>query len=338
MTANGGSLMNRIKRLLHKLNNNTQHAWKAPLSIASLALIATLSVGASNFQAHADDTAKKSPVATVEEEITDARAEVMLKITDALLAGKLTPAEAAQKIISFEEGVVEKMEYLRGIQERIEHAVTSGEMTREEANAKYGAMLKDKKENPGNERAKAYLKKVAGEIKEAIANGTMTSEEGKAKYAEAEARIEKRMSQKNAGNKRVEAYLTKVGAEIKEAVASGEMTPEEGKAKYAKTVEALKQRMMASKSKGQSKQITKEEYDAAASKMARMVKAGEITREQMQERLEAMGSAMRESMRGGDRGDMSDDCMALRRRLGQAVRNGDMTREEAKKVWEDECG
>ena len=196
-------------------------------------------------------------------------------------------------------------------------------------------MLKDKKENPGNERAKAYLKKVAGEIKEAIANGTMTSEEGKAKYAEAEARIEKRMGQKNAGNKRAQAYLAKVGAEIKEAVASGEMTPEEGKAKYAETVEALKQRMMAGKSKGQSSQITKEEYDAAASKMARMVKAGEITREQMQERLEAMGSAMRKSMRGGD--NVSDDCMALRRRLGQAVRNGDMTREEAKKVWEDEC-
>ena len=108
--------MNRIKRLLHKPNNNTHNAWKAPLSIASLALIATLSVGASNFQAHADETTKKDPVALVEDKITQARAEVMLKITDALLAGKLTPAEAAQKIISFEEGVVEKMEYLRGIQ------------------------------------------------------------------------------------------------------------------------------------------------------------------------------------------------------------------------------
>ena len=88
MTANGGSLMNRIKRLLHKPNNNTRHAWKVPLSIASLALIATLSVGASNFQAHADETTKKDPVALVEDKITEARAEVMLKITDALLYGK----------------------------------------------------------------------------------------------------------------------------------------------------------------------------------------------------------------------------------------------------------
>ena len=132
LAANGGSLMNRIKRLLLNQNKN-QNAWKATLSIASLALVAAISVGASNLQANADDTAKNSPVATVENEITDARTEFTLKITDALLAGKLTPEDAAQKMISFEEGIVEKMQYLRGIQERIEHAVTSGEMTREEA-------------------------------------------------------------------------------------------------------------------------------------------------------------------------------------------------------------
>ena len=90
--------MNRIKRLLVKPNNNIQLAWKTPLSIASLALIATLSVGVSNFQASADEPAKKNPVATVEEEITAARAGVMLKITDALLSGKMTPADAAKKI------------------------------------------------------------------------------------------------------------------------------------------------------------------------------------------------------------------------------------------------
>ena len=376
--------MNRITRLLRKPNNKNQNAWKVPLSIASLALITVISVGASNFEASADDTAKNSPVATVENEITDARTEFTLKITDALLAGKLTPEDAAQKMISFEEGIVEKMQYLRGIQERIEHAVTSGEMTREEAEAKYSAMLKDKKENPGDARAQAYLKKVGAEVKQAIANGDMTSEEGKAKYAEAEARIEKRMGKKNEGNKRAEVYLAQVGAEIKEAVANGDMTAKEGKAKYAETVKAIQQRMASAKSNGQSKQITKEEYDLAASKMARMVKAGEITREDMQTRLDEMRMRMGESddrgasnedkrarrsrykeasdkmikmveageitreqmqtrldemrnrMSGSDRGEASDDCMALRRRIGEAVRNGDMTREEAAKIWEEE--
>ena len=133
----------------------------------------------------------------------------------------------------------------------------------------------------------------------------------------------------------VNAYLAQVGAEIKEAVASGEMTPEEGKANYADTVEAVKQRMMASKSKGKSKQITKEDYDEAAAKMARMVKAGEITREQMQQRLDRMSQA-EASKDDGQRRELSDDCMALRRKLGEAVRNGEMTREEAGKIWEEE--
>ncbi len=326
--------MNRIKRLLLKQNKN-QNAWKAPISIASLALIATISVSASNLQAGATDTSIKSPVATVEKEITDARAEVMVKITDALLAGKLTPEEASKKIVSFEEGVVEKLEYLRGIQERIDHAVDSGAMTREEADAKYSAMLKDKKENPGNKRAQAYLKKVGAEIKEAVANGEMTAEEGKEKYAAAEARIEKRMGKKNAGNKRAQAYLAQVGAEIKEAVASGKMTTEEGKAKFADTVEAVKQRMMASKSKDKSKKITKEEYAQAKAKMLRMLKSGEITREQMQQRLDRM-SQVEASKDDNQRGESSDDCTALRRRLGEAVRNGDMTREEAGKIWKEE--
>ena len=205
MAANGGSLMNRIKRLLLKPNSKTHNAWKTPLSIASLALIATLSVGASNFEANADDLTVSMEQANgvVTDVATAARAEVMLEITDALIAGKLNPAEAAQKIISFEEGLEEKMEYLRGMQRKIEHAVDSGEMTRQEADSRYVDMLKAKKESSGNERAQAYLKKVAGELKEAVANGTMTSEESKAKYAEAEARIEQRMAQKNAGSKRL---------------------------------------------------------------------------------------------------------------------------------------
>ena len=323
---NGESQMHGITTRLHIHTTSKRNAWKIPLSAATIAIIATLSVGANNFQANADDATTKNPVALAEEKITDTRAKVMIKITDALLSGELTPADAAETMISFEEGVVEKMEYLRGIQQRIEHAVESGEMTRHEADARYVDMLKAKKEHSGNERANAYLKKVAGEIKEAVANGTMTSEEGKAKYAEAEARIEQRMAQKNSGNKRLEAYLEKVGAEIKEAVANGEMTLEEGKAKYAETVEAVKQRMAGAKSK-----ITKEEYDAAAAKMTEMVKAGEITREQMESRLNRMKKAMASKDK-----KTSDDCIELRKKLGVAVRNGEMTREEAGKIWEEE--
>ena len=84
-------------------------------------------------------------------------------------------------------------------------------------------------------------------------------------------------------------------------------------------------------------------YQEAADNMLKMVEAGEITREQMEARLNRMKKAMsgdkskkmtQEANR--DRTEISDDCMALRSRIGEAVRNGDMTREEAAKIWEDE--
>ena len=186
------------------------------------------------------------------------------------------------------------------------------------------------------------------------------------------------------GNARAEAYLNDVGRKIRMAIVDGEMTEEEGKLKYAATVQRVKKRMAGAKgSEAVGKRtFTKEDYKQASAKMARMVKAGEITREQMQQRLNRMKKAMGES---ADRGasdadkrarraryqeaadkmaemvkageitreqmearlnrmkkamaskeDRSDDCIALRKKLGEAVRSGEMTREEAGKIWDEE--
>jgi hypothetical protein len=337
---NGDSFMNGFYRLLHIPTALKQIVLRFLHPIASLALIATLSVATSTFQANADDPDQKNPVVTVVVEITVARAEVLLKVTDGLLSGKMTPANAAKKMISFEEGAVEKMEYLRGILQRIELAVDSEAMTREEADAKFGAMLKNKKENSGHKRANAYLKKVEGEITEAVANGTMTSEEGKAKYAVAEARIEQRMAQTNEGNKHLEEYLEKVGAEIKEAVANGTMTPEEGKAKYEEKVEVVKQHLMAAKAK-----IAKEESNAAVAKITIKFNAGEITREQMQQQLDSYNMRVSASEAAAaklvgigieSRKITTNYCMVLRLKLAQAIKDGEMTEEIAAKIWEDD--
>ena len=89
--------------------------------------------------------------------------------------------------------------------------------------------------------------------------------------------------------------------------------------------------------------------------MQQMVEKGEITQEQMDARLGEMrrmigranrerkaadgGRANRERKAAdGGRDEVSDECMALRSRLGMAVRNGDMTREEAGEIWNAECG
>ena len=106
--------------------------------------------------------------------------------------------------------------------------------------------------------------------------------------------------------------------------------------------------------KDKSSVMTEEDYDEAAANLARLVKAGEITREQMQEELAVMRSIMNDKwlmLRKPDSDDLaddmidmgtepqkiiSDDCMALRRRLAEGVRNGDLTDEESKKIWERE--
>jgi polyhydroxyalkanoate synthesis regulator phasin len=67
-----------------------------------------------------------------------------------------------------------------------------------------------------------------------------------------------------------------------------------------------------------------------------MVEAGKITREEMRERLSAMRRAIGEYNQGQNRKEISDDCIALRKKLGEAVRSGEMTREEAGKIWDEE--
>ena len=98
-----------------------------------------------------------------------------------------------------------------------------------------------------------------------------------------------------------------------------------------------------------SKVLTRADYAQAQAKMQAMVEAGKLTQAQMTEKLSAMrkmigrgrGQARGggERANGGDGRGVSDECMTLRRRLGAAVSNGDMTREEAGEVWRAEgCG
>ena len=67
--------------------------------------------------------------------------------------------------------------------------------------------------------------------------------------------------------------------------------------------------------------------------MQKMVDTGEITGEQMKQRL---GEMRKMIGRSDDSSGVSDDCMKLRIELGEALRAGEMTREEAAVIWENE--
>ena len=114
-------------------------------------------------------------------------------------------------------------------------------------------------------------------------------------------------------------------AKMTEMVKAGKMTREQMTEKLTSLRAA-----MATKSKST---LTDNDHDNAAAKMARMVKAGKMTREQMQQRLDRMKAEATQGDRA-QRKEVSDDCMALGRRLRTAMEQGEMTSEEAKALWE----
>jgi len=328
--------MNGINRLLHIPTALKQNAWKIPMSTASLALIATLSFSAISDKAIADEPAIEAKITETEKAKLDKTAAIMVRICDALVAGEITPEDAAKKMIAF----TQEQARWDGIKHRIEGAVEAGKMTREEADAKYAELSKGKpkEDKQGSARAEAYLKEVSAKLKAAVENGEITEAQAKERMEGAKKRIAKRMGgKKNKTNARAEAYLKKVGEEIRTAVANGEMTAEEGKAKYTAAVERIKKRMAAAGKRGEESDA----WEGFKRRIEAAVESGEMTPEESREayegfrrRMAARGGEGRGA--GGDRREISDDCMALRIRLGTAVRNGEMTREEAGKIWEEE--
>ena len=303
--------MNERKKIHQTPAALKQHAWKTPLSIASLALIAVVSISSVNIDAIAEEPAvDANRTATIDYTVI-----TYVKITDALMAGTITPEEAAKKI----QATNRVNTYLTKVETDISVAVESGKMTVDEGMEKYDAAVKNINKRMGgekgnnNERAQAHLKKIGTDIREAVANGDMTAEEGKTKYAEAEAKMQARMGgEKGKTNDRAQAYLTKIGTEIREAVSSGEMTPEEGKAKYAEAEARIQQRM--GKSQGNSDDRFQVYLTKIGTELRQSVTDGEMTPEdakakylevveQMKLRIASKNDANKDGAgRGGNRG------------------------------------
>jgi len=112
-------------------------------------------------------------------------------------------------------------------------------------------------------------------------------------------------------------------------VKAGEITREDMKTRLGEMRKAMSQSSDRDTS-STDQRARRARYKEASDKMIEMVKAGEITREQMEARLNRMKKAM------ASKDEPSDDCIELRKKLGEAVRNGEMTREEAGKIWDEE--
>jgi len=131
------------------------------------------------------------------------------------------------------------------------------------------------------------------------------------------------------GNARAEAYLNDAGREIRMAIKNGEMTEEEGRLKYAAIAKRVEKRMAGAKPKtaDTDARARRARYQEAVDKMTEMVKSGEITREQMQQRLDRMKKAM-----GGDKSKTftKEDYDLAASKMARMVKAGEITREDMK--------
>ena len=135
---------------------------------------------------------------------------------------------------------------------------------------------------------------------------------------------------------------------VRAAVEAGEMTPEEARAAAQERIAGIRARMQKAEQKPQARDGAaakmKAEYEASVRKLTEMVKAGKLSREDMQRKLEARRRGIAKKMeqakkKGGKQAKVSPE--AVWQRIERAVKNGDLTEREAKQrfmEWEKRFG
>ena len=167
------------------------------------------------------------------------------EIRKAIAEGKITEEQGRAKLAAMRRMIGEKREATatkdvdwEGIKRRIEAAVKSGEMTREEADAKYEEIKKrssGRGERDSNRVSREDFARAAGEIRKAIAEGKITEEQGRAKLAA----MRKMIAEKREATAKRDVDWEGIKRRVEGAVKSGDLTREEADAKYR----AIRERM-----------------------------------------------------------------------------------------------
>ncbi len=133
---------------------------------------------------------------------------------------------------------------------------------------------------------------------------------------------------------KIEERLRTMGMDLRKQVAAGEISEEDAKARFDEGEKRMWMRYRAAEAKNAeamkktASERSMSDYDAAVRKMTEMVKNGEMTREQMQQRLDRMKQADSKDEEAGDRRRSMSDYDAAVRKMTEMVKNGEMTREQ----------
>ncbi|MAB81948.1 MAG: hypothetical protein CMJ24_00745 [Phycisphaerae bacterium] len=372
LAATGGTLMQRIQRLRNHQPSCTPRSGHlalcgAFLLIAASGLTISLSTGNAVAEEPAGDTTREA-------------------------AGEIHPSaesKADAQLAELKTGIEAR---ISAIMADLDGMVEAGSITKKDAQARLAAAERqmwtryrqaemelkgdetvDRKTLADYDEAKAKMKKMveAGEItseqmqqrldqmniRRAIAGEALLRDSGRMKnmttkertftrkdYAEAEASMQKMVEAGEITSEQMQQRLDRMKKMVTKEQTFTRRDYADAEAKMQKMVEAgeitreqMQQRLdrMKEMMRKENARITRQDYADAEAKMQKMVEAGEITREQMQQRLDRMKEMMRRDVEERSQ-QPSNDCMELRRKLGEAVRAGEMTREEAGEVWRSE--
>ena len=249
---------------------------------------------------------------------------MIIQIATALEAGDITPAQGAEYILIMQQSYAAEDAYAE-FEAKIVDAVRSGEMTRDDAGLKIEAFKKELHEQMMTEFKDRMIA--------AIDNGTMTEKEVDDVWV-----AYKKMNFEDNESQFTRQDYAEAQAKMQKMVDAGEITRAQMKTRLGEMRSMIGKGT--SKTKTQS-DITRQDYAEAQAKMQKMVDAGEMTEEEMNGRLNRMRKKMgvtRGDAKTEDRSrtEVSTDCMELRRTLGDAIRAGEMTREEAGEIWRNE--
>jgi hypothetical protein len=266
----------------------------------------------------------------------DSYAEFESKIVAAVRSGEMTREDAGQKIEAFKKELHEQM--LSKFKERMIAAIEDGTMTETEVDDVWAAYKKMNFEDDEPQFTRQDYAEAQAKMQKMVDAGEITRAQMKTRLGEMRSMIGKGTSKTKTRTGITRQDYAEAQAKMKKMIDAGEITRAQMKTRLGE--------MRSMIGKGTSKtetraEVTRQDYAEAQASMQKMVDAGEMTEEQMNGRLNRMRKMM--GRPGGDaraedrsRDDVSADCMELRRKLGDAVRAGEMTREEAGEVWRNE--
>jgi beta-lactamase regulating signal transducer with metallopeptidase domain len=271
LTATGGLLMDRISRLF---NSNHRHSlnpsWRA-ISAGTVMVIAGMSLAglAIDRPAQGQDRGDRS--------------------------GQRAAATPNQDLDALKQGLEQR---LRAMGTNLREQVAAGELSAEDAKAKFDAAEKQiwtryraaEAKQAGNDSdqkkmSQADYDDAVKKMTEMVKAGTITREQMQQRLDRMKRAMSATPNQElDALKKRFEERLRAMGKNLREQVAAGELDADDAKAKYDAAEKQMWIRYRAAEAKqagndSDQKKMSQADYDDAVKKMTKMAKAGTITRE-----------------------------------------------------------